>query len=252
MLHEGTSSLLEQDRPSRFGTWLGRGLALAYRIAGKHRYDEWKLEHLGDCTIMVMPSIANPKALRTGAFMARELESWARIRAASVLDLGTGSGICAIVAAKRARSVVATDINPAAARCARINALINGVENRIEIRTGDLFEPVSDSSFDLILFNPPFLLGQPKDARDAAWRSHDLARRFSMELADRLAPGGEALLCLSTFGDACPHFESELIAAGFSLTVHARQRMLNETITLLRVIPCGQPVGPALPAERSA
>jgi len=71
-----------------------------------------------------------------------------------VLDLGTGSGILAILASKLgARSVVATDVSERAIRIARRNAEINHVE--IDFRAGDLFEPVEDELFDLIISNPP-------------------------------------------------------------------------------------------------
>ena len=48
---------------------------------------------------------------------------------------------------------------------------MNQLEHRIDVRHGDLFEPVAGERFDLVLFNPPFLLGAPQDERDAAWRS---------------------------------------------------------------------------------
>lgn len=71
-----------------------------------------------------------------------------------VLDLGTGSGILAILASKLgARSVVATDVSERAIRIARRNAEINHVE--IDFRAGDLFDPVQDELFDLIISNPP-------------------------------------------------------------------------------------------------
>ena len=49
--------------------------------------------------------------------------------------------------------------------------------------------PLGGERFDLVLFNPPFLLGEPKDERDAAWRSNDAARRFAAGLGEHLEPG---------------------------------------------------------------
>jgi hypothetical protein len=89
--------------------------------------------------------------------------------------------------------------------------------------------------FDLILFNPPFYDGAPRDARDAAWRSADLAPRFARELDAHLAPGGEALVLLSSAGEACPRFERELARQGFALSVFGVRRYVNEIVTLLRV-----------------
>jgi len=71
-----------------------------------------------------------------------------------VLDLGTGSGVLAILASKLgAENVVATDISERAIRIARRNAELNGVE--IDFRVGDLFDAVRDELFDLIICNPP-------------------------------------------------------------------------------------------------
>ncbi len=148
--------------------------------------------------------------------------------------MGTGSGVCALFAARHARRVVAVDVSPDAVRCTRLNALLNGLEERVDVRQGDLFEPVAGERFDLVLFNPPFLIGVPQDHRDAAWRSPDAASRFAVGLGQHLAPGGAALVLLSSFGDACALFEAELRARGFHLDVFARRRFINETLTIVR------------------
>lgn len=77
---------------------------------------------------------------------------------ARVLDLGAGSGIQAMLAARHAERVWAVDLNPRASAMTRFNAGLNGVEG-IDCRTGSLFEPVGDQRFDLIVCNPPFLIG---------------------------------------------------------------------------------------------
>jgi methylase of polypeptide subunit release factors len=71
------------------------------------------------------------------------------------LDLGTGTGVQAMLAAKHSRQVVATDVNPRALAFARFNAALNGIDN-IEFVQGDMFEAVEGRTFDLILCNPPF------------------------------------------------------------------------------------------------
>lgn len=76
----------------------------------------------------------------------------------AALDLGTGSGIHALLAARRAGRVVATDVNPRALAFAELNAELNGIAN-VELRAGDLFDPVAGESFDLIVANPPFVVG---------------------------------------------------------------------------------------------
>ena len=74
----------------------------------------------------------------------------------SVLEIGTGSGIVAMYASKLTSNVTATDINYDAIELASKNFKANNIEN-IELLFGNLFEPVKDRKFDIILFNTPYL-----------------------------------------------------------------------------------------------
>lgn len=69
-----------------------------------------------------------------------------------VLDVGTGSGILAILAAKKGASVVATDIHQLSVKCAEYNASLNNVE--LDAKTSDLFESIkNEETFDIIVSN---------------------------------------------------------------------------------------------------
>jgi release factor glutamine methyltransferase len=231
---ESARALLGPASPGLPRWLLGKALELAMRITRHRRYDDYRHETVQGLSLWVLPGVANPKLLRGGAFFASTLAAPA-LQGRSVLDLGTGSGVCALVAARHARRVVAVDISSAAVRCARINAIANRLESRVDIRHGDLFEPVAEERFDLVLFNPPFLLGEPQDERDATWRSSDVAVRFARQLDAHLTPEGEALLLLSSFGNACELFIHELRGQGFVLAPFARRRYINEMLTVLRV-----------------
>jgi len=213
---------------------LGRALALSYRLTGKDRYDDFRLERVLGAPLMVIPSVFNPKIPRTGEFLASQVELQLATREGEVLDMGTGSGVCAVIAARHARRVVAVDINAEAVRCAGINARMNHLEHKIDVRHGDLFAPVAGERFDLVLFNPPFLLGTPRDDRDRAWRSNDVPERFAAGLGKHLKPGGFALLLLSSFGDG-PVFLAELAKCGFAADVLARRRFVNETLAIFKL-----------------
>ena len=233
------SAPVEALRPLRFGliaALAGRALGLSYRLRGKHRYDDFRLERVHGVPLLVIPSTFNPKVPRTGAYLAAHLKASHVCRDAEVLDMGTGSGVCAIFAAHEARRVVAVDINPAAVRCARINALLNHLEERIDLRHGDLFAPVGGERFDLVLFNPPFLRGAADDDRDRAWRSLDVAERFAAGLRGHLHPGGAALVVLSTFGDA-GMFLAAFRAHGFTSSLLAERRFVNERLGVFRIVP---------------
>ena len=215
---------------------IGKTMALGYRLVGKHRYDDYRMERIKGMPFLVTPSVFNPRVPRTGEFLASLIDSNLIGRDYEVLDMGSGSGVCAVVAAKYARRVVAVDINPAAVRCTRINAYLNGVEDGIDARHGDLFAPVERERFDLILFNPPFLVGPPRDDRDRAWRSSDIAERFAAGLGERLKPGGFALILLSTFGDGSL-FLRECGRSGLAISEIARRRFVNETLIVFKLIP---------------
>jgi len=85
---------------------------------------------------------------------------------AQVLDVGTGCGILGVLAAKKAGSVVVVDLNPYAIRCARENSALNDVRGKIDFIQTDLFTALNaKATFDLILFNAPYL---PSDENEVA------------------------------------------------------------------------------------
>ena len=73
------------------------------------------------------------------------------------LDIGTGSGVQAMLSARHAREVVATDVNERALAFTELNAALNGFTN-IDCRLGSLFEPVDGETFDVITSNAPFVV----------------------------------------------------------------------------------------------
>jgi release factor glutamine methyltransferase len=227
--------LLETGRRRPIGKFVGRLLHRWARLRGHHRYDDWRLEQWRGLRLVVIPTVSNPRLLRTGVFFASFIDSLPIGPEARVLDLGTGSGICALAAARRGARVTAVDINPAAVRCLEANALVNDLRRDVEAHHGDLFAPVQGRRFDFVFFNPPFLLGEPCDARDAAWRGAGVAERFATELREHLQPQGAAWLLLSSWGDACPLFVDELARRGYTQAVVARRHHVNETVTILRV-----------------
>jgi release factor glutamine methyltransferase len=230
------SATLLPGPPSRSTRLAVKLLFRGQKLLGRHHYDDFILERVAGVPILVTPSVFNPKRLRTGAFFASVLAPPLIDLDTTVLDMGTGSGVCAVFAAKSGARVVAVDINRAATHCARVNALLNRVEQRIDVREGDLFTAVPGRRFDLVLFNPPFLRGTPRDDRDRAWRSEDVPERFAAELRDHLNPRGCALLLLSTFGDS-GRFLDELRHRGHALSLVAQRDCFGERLGVFRVVP---------------
>jgi HemK-related putative methylase len=192
-------------------------LTWRFRLFQRHRHGRLTLERAGDMPLLVLPDVFNPTLFHTSEALVEQLDCVNVGPGMTVLDMGTGSGIAAIAAARRGARVVAVDISPEAVRCARINALLNRVEDRVEVRCGDLFAPVQGERFDLVLFNPPFYAGAPRALWEYAWRSNDALGRFACELPGALTPSGRALLIVSstTVGVdealAGQHFQSQLL-----------------------------------------
>ena len=115
------------------------------------------------------------------------------------LDLGTGCGIQAMHLSRRARRVVATDVSERAVQTAALNAELNGIRS-IELRRGDVFEPVRGERFDLIVSNPPFVITPRNRAvpqyvyRDGGREADGLVREVVSGVAELLEPGGVAQL----------------------------------------------------------
>jgi release factor glutamine methyltransferase len=212
------------------------GLRVKLALVDRRKYHSVQLEHVDGMPIVVLPDVFNPRLLRSGDFLVQQLVRPDLLPSGSrVLDLGSGSGACGIAAARRGCHVTAVDINPDAVRCTTINALLNAVA--VDVREGDLFGPVDGERFDVVLFNPPYYRGIPRDAIDHAWRSPDIVERFASTLASHLSPGGHALVVLSSDGEQAS-FLAALQAAGFRSRVAAQRDLINETLSVYHICPC--------------
>jgi len=121
-----------------------------------------------------------------------------------VLDLGTGIGFLAILAAKKASKVIATDINPHAIVIAKKNAELHHVSSKIEFRLGDLFEPLDNGEiFDVIIWTPPWLEMEPKSILEKAWASANISlmiERFFQGVNFHLKKEGRIEMIFSNLG----------------------------------------------------
>lgn len=118
-----------------------------------------------------------------------------RRRVGTALDLGTGCGVQALHLSGHAASVTATDANPRALTLARATALLSGVEPW-ELLPGDLLAPVAGRRFDLVVSNPPFVVGPSArfTYRDSGLPGDDVGRLLVHRLPEHLADGGVAVL----------------------------------------------------------
>ncbi len=174
-------------------------------------------------------AVMGPSATTTYAILA------ARPRAPveTLLDVGCGAGAIAICLADRAKRVVATDVSARALVLAEVNLRLNAVTN-VELRRGDLLEPVKGERFDCIVSQPPFVARPPSE--DAApflfggARGDEIALRLLAGARNHLTDRGRAFALVDW-----PVVAGEPIGArvkGGALVVASPARNLEDHCTL--------------------
>ena len=150
-----------------------------------------------------------------------------------VLEIGTGSGLIADELARIA-AVIATDINPHAVLCAK--------KKGVDVVQSDLFYGIR-STFDLILFNPPYLPTQPEERIDD-WLEHALnggengrvvIERFTEHVGQVLAPGGRILLLISSL-TGLPEVRNLFFRSGFKSEILVKKIVEDETLYVLKIV----------------
>jgi release factor glutamine methyltransferase len=128
----------------------------------------------------------------------------------TICDVGTGSGIIAVSAAKHlpAARVVAVDVSPPALEVARMNVRDHGVEERVELVESDLLAALPpERRFDFVVSNPPYVTRaemeslapevrdfEPHEALLAGDRGTEVIESLIPQAADHLPPGGHLLV----------------------------------------------------------
>jgi ribosomal protein L3 glutamine methyltransferase len=131
-----------------------------------------------------------------------------RAEVKSVLDLCTGSGCLAVLASRQFPNarIDAIDISKDALEVAARNIADYGLEERVRLHRGDLFKPIGEARYDLIISNPPYVdeqgmadlprecRAEPKLAFAGGADGLDIIRRILKEAGGHLTPHG-GLLC---------------------------------------------------------
>ena len=178
---------------------------------------EQTFDYLG-LTIVVPPEVmpVTPVSHLLGEAVLAQVRDGDR-----VLDMGTGSGVNAVLAATRGADVVAVDTNPRALDAARGNAARNGAADRIDVRYSDVFSEV-EGTFDLIVFDPPFRWFRPRDLLETAMtdEGYRALTEFFRQARRHLSPQGLMLIFFGTSGDL-GYLKNLMAENGFSAHVVA-------------------------------
>lgn len=148
------------------------------------------------------------------------LANWVHPKSSDVVvDVGTGSGIAAFIAAKKgAAKVFASDVTPRAKSYFSLGALLNGLCPRVEYVESDVLDQFPDSSVNVVISNPPFV-PLPEGMR---YFSHsaggywglDIIERLVLDVGRVLKPHGHCLMLALSLGGPSEWLAESVIRAG--------------------------------------
>lgn len=198
--------------------------------------------------------VFHPRYFWSTRLLLRRLDSLP-LAGKTVLDMGTGTGVIGIYAARKGARVTAVDINPSAVELAGENAALHGVTGRMSCNVSDLFAAIATGTrFDLIVFNPPFYAGAPASAAEAAFFAGDgfsSVERFLEEARAYLAPKGSVIMILTS--------DMPLVAIdamrqryGYRIASHQFFRHLFEIFHILQLTCSAPPDRQAAPISNHA
>lgn len=156
----------------------------------------------------------------------------------TALDLGTGCGVQALHLSQHASAVTATDLSPRALRFAAANAALNGLE--WELLQGDLLAPVQGRRFDLVVSNPPFVVGSglaTHTYRDSGRAGDGVCAELAAAAPDLLEEDGTIQFLANWMHIAGEHWEDRVAGwfAGTGLDLWAIQREVQDPLDYVRL-----------------
>jgi release factor glutamine methyltransferase len=171
--------------------------------------------------------VFHPGLFFSSGVLATEIEQ-RKPAGQTVLDVGCGSGLLSLAAARAGATVTAVDVNVEAVRTTAANATANGLD--VEVLQSDLFASLLGRRFDLVVVNPPYFAKDPADDAERAWfAGADLGyfEQFFAGLGDHLANDAQPGRALMVLSEGC---DMGIISAaaernGFRMGVTSRTRV---------------------------
>ncbi len=212
----------EKKQPSYEDYLKGTGEILRESTAEKEKYYVRFIGENNDARpFVVHPGVFSPKYFLDTRFFTREIPI---TEGEEFLEIGCGTGVTSIFAVLRgAKHVTATDINPLAVANTRENVKLHGLEDKITVLEGDLYEPLpADSQFNTIYWNTPFGFVDKNKPLCMLERAvfdpgYETTRRFVQESKKYLKNNGRLLIGFSTTLGRFELLQEFLNNAGFSI-----------------------------------
>src|SRR5450755_1429433 len=189
--------------------------------------------------LTVRPTVFHPRYFISSECFA-EFIGGLDLSGKHVVDIGTGSGILALAAARAgAENVTATDINPNAALTAAENARANGMGDRVTAVCTNLLAALSPRPlFDVILSSPPKHAGEPRNIADLGWHAGPKYRYIAAlfeQSRERLRPGGLMYVMVSSDSDL-DLLGTLIDRAGFSARVVYEHSIFIESLIIYELL----------------
>lgn len=203
LVNEGGALNRRSTPRGPFRRWLRTTIHfLSYHFVLKRRNTQ--VTRAAGFRLTVRPTVFHPRYFISSERFAEFIDGL-DLRGKCVLDVGTGTGILALAAARAgAEYVVAADINPNAALNAADNARTNGFPAFSAVCSNLLSALAPRPLFDVILSSPPKHAGEPRDLADRGWHAgpayRDVAALFE-QARERLKPGGRIYVMVSSDTD---------------------------------------------------
>lgn len=153
----------------------------------------------------------------------------------SFLELGCGSGIISLLAAKKGAKVTASDVNQIALDFLETNAAKNKL--KLKITYSDLFNNLENQSFDYIIINPPYYPKKAKNIKEQAWfcgENFEYFEKLFVQLPNFLLPETKCFMILS---QDCDIEKIKAIASGNAMAFEIVSEIKNlaETNYIFRI-----------------
>ena len=144
------------------------------------------------------------------------------------LELGSGSGIISLLAARKGALVTSSDINPLAVENTRENAVKNDLE--VTAVQSDLFKNIPGKDFDYIVINPPYYAVEPKNFKEMAWfcgKEFEYFENLFPQLKEVYHPG---IIILMNLSEHCNLDRIKEIAgrSGFEFHLGNQEKRMGE------------------------
>ena len=162
-------------------------------VGNGHGPDWWVVSDLGTGLDGRHRPLDGEHVLGIGGASTTLAQLTVRAPVGRALDIGTGCGVQALHASRHSAQVVATDLSARALALAAMTAQLSDV--RLDLREGDLLAPVDGETFDLVVSNPPFVVGAPagdarRTYRDAGRDLDGVGAQLATDAPRLLGPGG--------------------------------------------------------------